>query len=168
MGRCYTEGTSNGLRPAYFLLVGIAAVFWLVLIAGVSAVQHRLGAPTRPIQGLPWFIIWFQFVILLALLPIKVTIISQGSLDAILSSFSTDLCLLPMSTQPCEGQTSVSIVPSAETCTSSDVARKAWVSSGLHIFGFLPIDGIASGPRTAKKKLAAFMKRLSRYEVVKL
>ena len=78
MGKCYTEGTSTGLRPAYFLLVGIAAVFWLVLIAGLSAVQHRLGAPTRPIQGLPWFIIWFQFVILMALLPIKVCLISHG------------------------------------------------------------------------------------------
>lgn len=72
MARCYTEGCKAGLRPAYFLLLCVAVSFWVVLLAGVSAVQKTLGSPSRPIQGLPWFIIWFQFVILLLLLPVKV------------------------------------------------------------------------------------------------
>lgn len=46
-------GVERGATACY----GIAAVAWLILLAGLSAMQDTYGAKVRSIMGLPWYIV---------------------------------------------------------------------------------------------------------------
>lgn len=46
-------GVERGATACY----GIAAVAWLILLAGLSAMQDTYGTNVRPFMGLPWYVV---------------------------------------------------------------------------------------------------------------
>ena len=58
-------------------LLGLVAS-WLVLLGGISAVQKECGSNCRVITGLPWWILWFQFLVIILLAATQVSTVCSG------------------------------------------------------------------------------------------
>lgn len=47
---------------------------WLLLLGGVSALEDICSVGCRAAYGLPWFIIWFQFILIIPAILVEVTL----------------------------------------------------------------------------------------------
>eukprot|EP00884_Botryococcus_braunii_P008538 jgi/Botrbrau1/17686/Bobra.0166s0110.1 len=82
----------------YFLVFSFSAVSWIILLSGVSSVQYWCGGGCREALGIPWWLVWFQFLVFFGLV-INFTILRTEvykGIRAILLSFLTMTSLLAM------------------------------------------------------------------------
>ena len=54
------------------LIAGGMFLGWILLLGGISAVQAQCAGNCRSLTGLTWWIVWFQFVVYAATVPIQV------------------------------------------------------------------------------------------------
>ena len=59
-------------RTTFYSAFALAGASWIVLLAGVAALQEYIGDDDRATLGLPWWIVSLQFVLLVAMVPTEV------------------------------------------------------------------------------------------------
>jgi hypothetical protein len=57
-------GTTN--RAIFLGVLILNALFWLIALAGISALQHQCAGGCRSALGLGWWTVWLQFLVLIA------------------------------------------------------------------------------------------------------
>lgn len=76
----------HAFKAAVIICAFFAFLSWLLLLGGVSALEKIdygcTNGGCRRLYGLPWFIIWFQFVLIIPALVIEVSLSYTKTLHA--------------------------------------------------------------------------------------